>query len=164
MKARRNWNTSQSPGQHMRDRCAFCPSLSLTNSHEWSRADADTAHEPDVCCAIHTSSLSVLLLPQLMQQVAAVYEGETVNGKAPEADALAERLVQLGYSVTVRTALGGGGGCECLRNLRHVFLCVRMPVRSAPSSQLCTCPLVLLCVILCCLAAVWDVLGAVLHS
>ncbi|BDA42380.1 hypothetical protein COCOBI_03-2670 [Coccomyxa sp. Obi] len=64
---------------------------------------------------------------QLMQQVVAVCEGEAANGKAPEADAVAERLVQLGYSVTVRTALGGGGGCECLRNLRHVFICVRMP-------------------------------------
>ena len=68
-----------------------------------------------------------------MQQVAAVYEGEAANGKAPEADAMAERLVQLGYSVTVRTALGGGGGCECLRNLRHVFICVRMPVCTAAS-------------------------------
>jgi hypothetical protein len=63
-----------------------------------------------------------------MQQVACVYEGESACGEAPEASALAERLVQQGYSVTVRTALGGGGGCECLRNLRHVFICVRLQV------------------------------------
>lgn len=63
---------------------------------------------------------------QLMQQVECMFESESARGEAPEASTLAERLVQQGYSVTVRTALGGGGGCECLRNLRHVFVCVRL--------------------------------------
>jgi len=65
-----------------------------------------------------------------MQQVAAVYESESATGKGLEANLLAECLVRHGYSVTVRTALGGGGGCECLRNLRHVFIYVRMQVFS----------------------------------
>ena len=53
------------------------------------------------------------------------------EGQALEADDLAEILVQKGHTVTVRTALGGGGGCECLRNLRHVFLSVRIQVKGA---------------------------------
>ena len=46
-----------------------------------------------------------------------------------EADELAERLLARGHTVTVRTALGGGGGGECLRNLRHVFLSVGVQAR-----------------------------------
>lgn len=37
---------------------------------------------------------------------------------------LADTLRRLGYSVKMRTALGGGGGGACLRNLRHQFLSV----------------------------------------
>lgn len=66
---------------------------------------------------------------QLMEQVEAAYHAEVAEGRQLEADQLAEQLVQRGHAVTVRTALGGGGGCECLRNLRHVFLCVQMQVR-----------------------------------
>lgn len=43
---------------------------------------------------------------------------------------LGERLRTLGYSVTLRTALGGdsiGGSSSCLRNLRHSFLAVSLP-------------------------------------
>ena len=49
-------------------------------------------------------------------------EEAAAAGRPLEADSLAERLRCLGHSVTVRTALGGGGGGECLRNLRHTFL------------------------------------------
>ena len=35
---------------------------------------------------------------------------------------VAEGLRKLGHTVTIRSALGGGGGNECLRNLRHRFL------------------------------------------
>ena len=77
---------------------------------------------------------------QLMQQVAAIYDCcRAQHGSSPaeegsataamEADEMAEALLALGHSVTVRTALGGGGGGECLRNLRHVFLSVRLQVR-----------------------------------
>lgn len=40
---------------------------------------------------------------------------------------LASKLTRLGYHVHIRTALGGGDGYECLRNLRHIFLCVEVP-------------------------------------
>ncbi len=43
---------------------------------------------------------------------------------------LGERLRTLGYTVTLRTALGGdsiGGSASCLRNLRHSFLAVTLP-------------------------------------
>ncbi|KAK9835237.1 hypothetical protein WJX81_007942 [Elliptochloris bilobata] len=59
---------------------------------------------------------------QLMRQVALAREEAAAVGRPLEADALAERLRCAGHSVTVRTALGGGGGGECLRNLRHTFL------------------------------------------
>lgn len=36
---------------------------------------------------------------------------------------VAARLFSMGYRVQIRTALGGGAGGECLRNLRHTFLC-----------------------------------------
>ena len=39
---------------------------------------------------------------------------------------VAEGLRKLGHAVTLRSALGGGGGNECLRNLRHSFLTCRM--------------------------------------
>lgn len=39
---------------------------------------------------------------------------------------VAEGLRKLGHAVTIRNALGGGGGNECLRNLRHRFLSCRM--------------------------------------
>ena len=66
---------------------------------------------------------------QLLQLVRRLHEDASRQGRALEADDLAETLVQKGHTVTVRTALGGGGGCECLRNLRHVFLSVRIQVR-----------------------------------
>lgn len=40
---------------------------------------------------------------------------------------LAQILTALGYRVQLRTALGGGDGADCLRNLRHSFLSVTLP-------------------------------------
>lgn len=52
------------------------------------------------------------------------------HGDDMEVDELGERLRTLGYSVRLRTALGGdsfGGNASCLRNLRHRFLAVSLP-------------------------------------
>ena len=51
---------------------------------------------------------------------------------------LGERLRTLGYTVTLRTALGGdsiGGSASCLRNLRHSFLAVTLPNSSESASS-----------------------------
>ncbi|KAK9817165.1 hypothetical protein WJX72_010578 [[Myrmecia] bisecta] len=45
-----------------------------------------------------------------------------MSGRGMEAADLAAKLRRLGHSVAVRTALGGGWGGACLRNLRHTFL------------------------------------------
>ena len=42
---------------------------------------------------------------------------------------VAEGLRKLGHTITIRSALGGGGGNECLRNLRHRFLTCRVQGR-----------------------------------
>ena len=50
-------------------------------------------------------------------------------GEEMEVDELGERLRTLGYTVRLRTALGGGssgGSASCLRNLRHCFLAVTL--------------------------------------
>lgn len=46
---------------------------------------------------------------------------------------VAEGLRKLGHAVTIRNALGGGGGSECLRNLRHRFLSCRMQGSYGPA-------------------------------
>ncbi len=71
-----------------------------------------------------------------MQLVMRLSEDASRRGQDLEADSLAEMLVQKGHTVTVRTALGGGGGCECLRNLRHVFLSVRIQVTTPSAARL----------------------------
>jgi uncharacterized protein (TIGR01615 family) len=49
---------------------------------------------------------------------------------------LAKQLKLLGYQhVVVRTALGGGDGMDCLRNLRHVFLTVSPPGAHATTAK-----------------------------
>ena len=37
---------------------------------------------------------------------------------------LATKLAAVGYHVAIRTALGGGAGQECFRNLHHEFLVI----------------------------------------
>lgn len=53
------------------------------------------------------------------------------DGHYPEIGELADTFRRMGYPVKVRTALGGGWGGACLRNLRHTFLAVS----SVPSTQ-----------------------------
>lgn len=49
---------------------------------------------------------------------------------------IANTLRKLGYAVKIRTALGGGWGGACLRNLRHSFLAVTIsPTTSEESSR-----------------------------
>ena len=87
-----------------------------------------------LCNTSHWNDCRALLCPvQLLQLVRRLHEDASRRSQTLEADNLAEILVQKGHTVTVRTALGGGGGCECLRNLRHVFLSVRIQVSEEAS-------------------------------
>eukprot|EP00798_Chlamydomonas_sp_ICE-L_P023284 gene23284-30519_t len=58
------------------------------------------------------------------QDVEAANAAKSTPLDAPE---LAELLSDSGYSVTARTALGGGEGSDCLRNLRHSFVIAEPP-------------------------------------
>jgi uncharacterized protein (TIGR01615 family) len=61
------------------------------------------------------------------------------NGSEMDTAELGDRLRTLGYSVTLRTALGGdsiGGNASCLRNLRHSFLAVSLPNSQQTSSAM----------------------------
>lgn len=46
---------------------------------------------------------------------------------------LASRLAVIGYKVAIRTAVGGGVGQECFRNLNYEFLLVSAPFPSETS-------------------------------
>mmetsp|Transcript_12857 Transcript_12857/g.38837 ORF Transcript_12857/g.38837 Transcript_12857/m.38837 type:complete len:669 (+) Transcript_12857:273-2279(+) len=76
----------------------------------------------------HGSQLLKLLQPasqaekQLGLAVNAAFEAAALRGKAPTIEQLADSLRSQNYDVRIRTALGGGGNQECLRNLRHHFL------------------------------------------
>lgn len=58
--------------------------------------------------------------------VNAAYEKAAGAGRQLGIDELADTLRGQGHDVRIRTALGGGGGGECLRNLRHQFLTLNM--------------------------------------
>lgn len=64
-----------------------------------------------------------LLRTQVVRDVEAARKTILSRGKSVCAASLAEALSQLGYSVAMRESLGGGSGGQCLRNLRHSFLC-----------------------------------------
>lgn len=66
----------------------------------------------------------VLQLASHMQLVQTLLADDTRYGL--DVFEVAEGLRKLGHAVTIRNALGGGGGNECLRNLRHRFLSCRM--------------------------------------
>jgi uncharacterized protein (TIGR01615 family) len=63
---------------------------------------------------------------QLGLAVNAAYEKAAAGGRQLGIDELADTLRGQGHDVRIRTALGGGGGGECLRNLRHQFLTLNM--------------------------------------
>ncbi len=44
-------------------------------------------------------------------------------------------LQALGYRCTLRTALGGGDGADCLRNLRHTFISCDTPAGPGSPSR-----------------------------
>lgn len=71
---------------------------------------------PFVQAHLHT----VPFVLQLLAEWVAMQDAQHDNSQA--LSALAKRLRSQGYPVSVRTALGGGWGGECLRNLRHSFL------------------------------------------
>lgn len=60
------------------------------------------------------------LLSDVQQFKAAVFEEE---GRS-DIVVLATKLAAIGYQVAIRTALGGGTGQECFRNLHHEFLVI----------------------------------------
>lgn len=47
--------------------------------------------------------------------------------QATDVELLGQKLQRLGYRVAIRTALGGGDGQDCLKNLRHTFLTCTAP-------------------------------------
>lgn len=60
---------------------------------------------------------------------------EEQKGQGPvDVQLLASWLSRQGYKIHVRTALGGGSGQDCLRNLRHTFLTCHLPGK--PSKML----------------------------
>ena len=71
--------------------------------------------------------LNWLLLLQLASHMQLVQRllSDSGNRQGLDIFEVAEGLRKLGHAVTIRSALGGGGGNECLRNLRHRFLTCR---------------------------------------
>ena len=61
-------------------------------------------------------------MSQLQQQVRKACAEAASEGIKLDAHRLAEKMELPGYSFRVRTALGGGWGGDCLRQLRHFFL------------------------------------------
>lgn len=64
---------------------------------------------------------------RLIRDVEASFEG----GSRDDIAKLVQKLTGLGYRVHLRSALGGGEGGECLRNLRHSFLCCTVPSQNS---------------------------------
>lgn len=50
-----------------------------------------------------------------------------ISARRVDLNALAIGLQSQGYAVSIRKAVGGGSGGECLKNLRHSFLRCSMP-------------------------------------
>lgn len=88
----------------------------------------------------------------------AAFEAAALRGKAPTIEQLADSLRSQNYDVRIRTALGGGGNQECLRNLRHHFL--TLTLTGAPTQLMLVCSY---------LASVWAsgqsyLAGALFHK
>lgn len=104
---------------------AFQMCLYVLNLHQKLSAAADSQ------CTSHTSSVGSVVnefanarvAAQVVRDVDAACESVLAHGRSVCSTALAEELGQLGYAVAIRESLGGGSGGQCLRNLRHAFLC-----------------------------------------
>lgn len=73
---------------------------------------------------------------QLSSDVIAALKASTADQRgfsdhSSRVAALAQQLTDEGYNVSLRTALGGGDGSECLHNLRHCYLFCRLQSGSA---------------------------------
>lgn len=64
--------------------------------------------------------MSVQLLSDVRQFKAAVLKEDGRH----DIVVLATKLAAVGYDVAIRTAVGGGTGQQCFRNLHHVFLVI----------------------------------------
>jgi len=71
---------------------------------------------------------------QIQHTVIDAREQHQASGNDLTCSDLAKVLEGMGYGVTIRTALGGGEGADCLRNLRHNFLVIRVPGESSRTS------------------------------
>ena len=68
----------------------------------------------------------------LLLHVRFAREDAAKHGHALTIAELADTLRRLGYSVKIRTALGGGPGGSCLRSLRHSSLAISLAGPSGP--------------------------------
>jgi len=85
-------------------------------------AEEDVVHRVQSLLAPWDESEYMLALHVRIARDDAGKRGHTHVGIAE----LADTLRKLGYPVKLRTALGGGWGGSCLRNLRHTFLAVTL--------------------------------------
>eukprot|EP00193_Tetraselmis_chui_P005720 CAMPEP_0177762440 /NCGR_PEP_ID=MMETSP0491_2-20121128/6346_1 /TAXON_ID=63592 /ORGANISM="Tetraselmis chuii, Strain PLY429" /LENGTH=376 /DNA_ID=CAMNT_0019278495 /DNA_START=286 /DNA_END=1416 /DNA_ORIENTATION=+ len=80
-------------------------------------------------------SLLELRTPEEAQLNDAIVEAKVnaeVSGQPLTSDSLAVVLEDLGHSVCVRKAIGGGSGLDCLQNLKHRFLLVQTSFGRSP--------------------------------
>lgn len=114
-------------GSHMEKKMSKVPSLLFDMEMEDGHAVRTESHE-DGETERALQQLDRLLAPasqteaQLRRVVARARDTADRQRRVLEAPEVAEKLAQLGCGIKIRTALGGGWGGECLRNLRHTFL------------------------------------------
>lgn len=111
-------------------RCIRVPSLIFDLDLEdggvgsaWHPDDADGWEEV-------VAEIQRFVAPQSQAEARLMGDAKTALAHARDGQEfarLAQILTALGYRVQVRTALGGGDGADCLRNLRHTFMTVALP-------------------------------------
>ena len=77
-----------------------------------------------VLCRLAVVIWSWPFLPQLALDVRWLNQATIREDGRRDAVVLASKLVNIGYTVAVRTAMGGGPGQDCFHNLHHEFLIV----------------------------------------
>eukprot|EP00879_Flechtneria_rotunda_P015707 GHRR01016429.1.p1 GENE.GHRR01016429.1~~GHRR01016429.1.p1 ORF type:complete len:370 (+),score=117.36 GHRR01016429.1:1124-2233(+) len=91
--------------------------------------DAPCSQPQDDGVPMAVSSVTAMLhrvvsaIPQVIRDVDAACKFVTQSDASVNTSTLAEALVALGYTVSIRESIGGGSGGQCLRNLHHRFLC-----------------------------------------